>query len=115
MQLAHKVLNQTLTTGEPNPGAFFVQLQSSAVIASHIAALGLNPNVFEDLDKLVNLNDPVLVRLGYTIKLAGQKYGTAAGKPVGWYATIAIHNSAIDAHWDGGSEAQPYGNPNTPA
>lgn len=100
---------------QPNPGAFFVQLQSDAIIASHIAAIGLNPNVFGDIEKLINLDDAILKRLGYTIQKAGPAYATQAGKSVGWYATIAIHNSAIDDTWNGGSEANPYGSPNKPA
>jgi len=100
---------------QPNPGAFFVQLSSDAIILGHLSKLGLSQNVFDDVQKLISLDDPLLKRLGYVIKIAGDKYGAQQNKSVGWYATIAIHNSAIDDKWNGGSEADPYGNPNTPA
>jgi len=100
---------------QPNPGSTFRQLESTYAIYQKLAAAGLGPNVFLDLQKLFGLaNDPELVRLGYTIRIASAKYGQAEAKPLGWYATIALHNSAIDAGWDGGSDANPYGSPNTP-
>lgn len=114
--LPQQALQSTLPgSTQPNPGAFFVQLSSAAVIAAHIAAVGLGPNVFGDLAKLLTLNDPLLKRLYYVISIPGPIYGNAQGAPIGWYAAIAIHNSAVDKSWDGGSMADPYGSPNTPA
>jgi hypothetical protein len=102
---------------QPNPKATFVQLESDFTIYRDLTNAGIIgfPDLPTLLQKLANLNDPLLKRLYYTIKIAGDKYATAQAEPLGYYACIAIHNSAIDANWDGGSDALPYGNPNTPA
>jgi len=101
---------------QPNPNAIFVQIFSSAAIASRLLADGLvGVDPLQDIQKLISLNDPVLKRLGYCISIAGPKYATAMAKPLGYYACIAIHNGAIDDKWDGGSADNPYGTPDVAA
>ena len=111
---------------QPNPNAFLVELLSSGQIAARLihaglpALSGFNPladieTIGKTISDLKTSDDPVLKRLGFAIAIAGSKYGTALAKPFGYYATIALHNAAIDDHWDGGSQDDPYGAPNTPA
>ena len=112
--LDDKSLQVTLPA-QPNPYAFFVQLTSAAIVAAHISAIGLGPNIFSDLTALSKVDDALLKRLYYAISIAGSKWATAQSQPVGFYAALAVHNTSIDATWDGGSANSPYGSPNTPA
>lgn len=90
-----------------------IELASASTYAFIASKAGLPLDILHNEKELLSINNNAeLRRLGHVWRNASTTYGNEMARSLGWYATIALHNTAIDESWDGGSLINPYGLPN---
>jgi hypothetical protein len=100
---------------QPDPHETREQSNYRRIISKHLRKAGFDgaEEVIAHPNRLLASNDPVLRRLGYVLLVSREKGDTT--RPLGYYARIAIHDTAIGPDWDGGGDGNPHGTPDTAA